>query len=328
MIKFKKILHEQPQNNDYMYFQHTLKENSLNNIVEDIKNQLLDSEGIDNWEEFVNNQKIGDCQGIVSDIKRMNIPEVECFFGELEIQEPKDENDFNKKMTHHWVEIAGEPFEFSKGTLKDYVEWIDIYGVEDEGEIEYINKIEFIKEEKINKYKIKILSNPQEPFHAPLNTILKKLCGLRTAEKEGDIEIINSTQLGKLKDQKINFEILPLNEEKIADIEKEIEINVALDKSDHAKYRQSRDPEFFISDNEIIEIVQKAIPRIAKLMVLDVIFMNSFVHVFNIADNVNIIGYLKRTEHEKVKFVVVTVMKKENFKVRPKNGKQIYTIKV
>jgi len=262
MIKFKKILHEQPQNNDYVYFQHTLKENSLNNIVEDIKNQLLDSEGIDNWEEFVNNQKMGDCQGIVSDIKRMNIPEVKCFFGELKIKDPKNENDFNRKMTHHWVEIEGEPFEFCKGTLKDYVEWIDIYGVEDEGEIEYINKIEFIKEEKI------------------------------------------------------------------ADIEKEIEINVALDKSDHAKYRQARDPEFFISDDEIIEIVKKAIPRIAKLMVLDVIFMNSFVHVFNIVDNVNIIGYLKRTEHEKVKFVVVTVMKKENFKVRPKNGKQIYTIKV
>ena len=30
-------------------------------------------------------------------------------------------------MTHHWVEINGEPYDFSKGTLKDYIDWVDMY---------------------------------------------------------------------------------------------------------------------------------------------------------------------------------------------------------
>lgn len=41
-----------------------------------------------------------------------------------------------------------------------------------------------------------------------LATILNRLCYLRTARKIGDIETINNTQLGNLRNQSIQFEIL------------------------------------------------------------------------------------------------------------------------
>ena len=40
-------------------------------------------------------------------------------------------------MTHHWVEIDGIPYDFSKGTLKDYIDFFDIYSVEIDDEWRY-----------------------------------------------------------------------------------------------------------------------------------------------------------------------------------------------
>ena len=40
-------------------------------------------------------------------------------------------------MTHHFTKINDEIYEFSKGTLKNLVDWYDIYDVESEDETIY-----------------------------------------------------------------------------------------------------------------------------------------------------------------------------------------------
>jgi hypothetical protein len=100
-------------------------------LVEKIKEYLYTTEGYDSWEDFVDNQSIGECQYIVSTIIK-NFPEVKKFFGEIEVEEPYiDENGEEQNlMTHHWVKINGEPFDFSKGTLKNYISFENIYDPE------------------------------------------------------------------------------------------------------------------------------------------------------------------------------------------------------
>jgi hypothetical protein len=107
-----------------------------NNIIEDIINYLYNSEGYDNWKEFVDNQYNGQCQSIVSDIVH-NFPMVKKVFGEIEVNDPyiDDYGDEQNLVTHHWVKIMGKYYDFSKGTLKNYISFDDIYdpSIEDAG---------------------------------------------------------------------------------------------------------------------------------------------------------------------------------------------------
>lgn len=103
-------------------------ENLNNNIIEDIKNSLVEYHGEDSWEDFVDNQEIGNCQFIVSYIIS-EFPIAEKVFGEIEVDEPyiDEDGDEQNLMTHHWVIINGTSYDFSKGTLKDYINWDDVY---------------------------------------------------------------------------------------------------------------------------------------------------------------------------------------------------------
>lgn len=59
-----------------------------------------------------------------------------------------------------------------------------------------------------NKTKIKITGAPPHgdiPFHI----LLDKFCLLRTARKVGDVEVVNNTQLGRLKFHNVPYEKLP-----------------------------------------------------------------------------------------------------------------------
>lgn len=60
--------------------------------------------------------------------------------------------------------------------------------------------------ESSNKHKIKIVSLPDSSV--PAKILLQKFCLLRNAEKVGDIEVVNNTQLGRLKDNDVEYEIL------------------------------------------------------------------------------------------------------------------------
>lgn len=129
-------------------FKNFIKENNNNSLIDEIKKSLIMETLIDDdfnetyngdldkaWEDFVDNQENGDCQGIVSGII-MNFPQVKKVFGEIEVDEPYiDEDDVEQTlMTHHWVTINGEIYDFSKGTLKDYIDWDDVYDVIVEGD--------------------------------------------------------------------------------------------------------------------------------------------------------------------------------------------------
>ena len=107
-------------------------------LIEEIKTMLYSYEDVDSWEEYVDNQTLGECQSIVSFIKK-EFPVVDSVFGEIEIDEPYYDEDGEEqyKMTHHWIEINGVIYEFSKGTLKDYIDFDDIYSVEVEDDHRY-----------------------------------------------------------------------------------------------------------------------------------------------------------------------------------------------
>jgi hypothetical protein len=61
---------------------------------------------------------------------------------------------------------------------------------------------------KSNKITVKITGFIEFPFSASLKDQLQRFCKFRTAEKVGDIETINHTQLGLLKtNTSISYEI-------------------------------------------------------------------------------------------------------------------------
>ena len=56
-----------------------------------------------------------------------------------------------------------------------------------------------------NKTKVQIISYSGD---IPLKIMLQKMCLLRSASKIGDVEVVNNTQLGRLKDNHVLFEII------------------------------------------------------------------------------------------------------------------------
>jgi len=108
--------------------------------VDDVKKYL--SSDYNNWKEFVDSQEMGDCQGIAHDIaRRFGLKRV---FGEIDVDEPyiDDDGEEQNKVTHHWIEMNGDIYDFAKGSLSDYVEFMDKYDpeVDDESVYHVINK--------------------------------------------------------------------------------------------------------------------------------------------------------------------------------------------
>ena len=56
-----------------------------------------------------------------------------------------------------------------------------------------------------NKTKVEIISYSGD---IPLNIMLQRICLLRSASKIGDVEVVNNTQLGRLRDNQVSFKIL------------------------------------------------------------------------------------------------------------------------
>ena len=115
-----------------------LKEGLNNFDIEGVKKYLYELEGNDSWKEFIDNQELGNCQSIVSDIKR-KYPFVKSVFGEIYVDESYIDEDGEEqyKMTHHWIEYKNQIYEFSKGTLKDYITFENLYDVDPENESRY-----------------------------------------------------------------------------------------------------------------------------------------------------------------------------------------------
>lgn len=104
-------------------------------VDEEEFNELYDGDLDLAWKSFVDNQENGDCQGIVSTII-YEFKTVKKVFGEIEVDEPyiDDYGDEQTLMTHHWITINDKIYDFSKGTLRDYITWDDVYDVNVEGD--------------------------------------------------------------------------------------------------------------------------------------------------------------------------------------------------
>lgn len=128
----KEIVNEIMKRIVYDYFgEDDVKESYLNNIQSA-------------WEDFIDEQKTGDSEEICNFSLIGDLPGVEIVSGEIEVDYPvyeegneydEESDDFievekeNYKVIHTWVKINNEIFEFSKGTLVDYIDWDDIYDI-------------------------------------------------------------------------------------------------------------------------------------------------------------------------------------------------------
>jgi hypothetical protein len=107
-------------------------------IVEKVKNFLVYEFDRISWHDFIDKQEMGDCQLIVSDIIR-NFPEFKKVFGEIQTDEPyiDTNNEEQNLMVHHWVKLNNVSYDFSKGTLKNYIKFNNLYDVNIEDENRY-----------------------------------------------------------------------------------------------------------------------------------------------------------------------------------------------
>lgn len=106
------------------------EEYKLDKDIQFIINEILSANDYDSWEDFLDDQSLGDCQGIISEvssiIKSNKLKGFKSVFGEIEIIDmAHDENDMGKIMTHHWILYKKEILDFSKGTLKDFIDSSD-----------------------------------------------------------------------------------------------------------------------------------------------------------------------------------------------------------
>ena len=131
----REFLNENVQNTDDL-IQQIKKSLIMETLVdEDEFNELYNGDWDLAWKNFVDNQENGDCQGIVSGII-YNFKNVKKVFGEIEVDEPyiDEYGDEQTLMTHHWITINGKIYDFSKGTLSDYINWDDMYDVNTDGD--------------------------------------------------------------------------------------------------------------------------------------------------------------------------------------------------
>lgn len=97
----------------------------------------------------------------------------------------------------------------------------------------------------------------------------------------------------------------------------EIKIEVDIESTKHSDERKFRHGEE-ITDAEILLTSRKAVPKITKALIFDHIDISDELRVFDTATNLNVICKLEGEKLSALKLVVITVMRKKDFK--PKSG--------
>lgn len=120
------------------YGERTKAEDTVNELIIKIQNALIEEHGCSSWEEFIDSQEMGDCQSIAHGIAH-DFKNVVRVFGEIEVDQPSvyDVNGRlkeNYRFTHHWLEIDGQIVDFAKGTLRENIDWPDVYSIEPDEE--------------------------------------------------------------------------------------------------------------------------------------------------------------------------------------------------
>jgi hypothetical protein len=208
-------------------------------------------------------------------------------------------------------------FSKEKGLAKKWKYDNEIYEYVPEG---YTLKIIPLKSYKSSeKRTTKDLSKPHIMSPVAKNSDVPKGMG---SEKTPDG--LSATQLHQIRRTSDGtIKLKNLVEYTIGKVSKQINVKIDIDKTVHAGQQQNR-PEGHTSDTEIIEIVNLALPEIANMLLFDEIDMGDYVLIKHRGTMINIVGALQHGNNGVIDFVVVTVMKKENF--MPKKGTKVIEV--
>src|SRR3990172_7909785 len=101
--------------------------NDLYDIIDFIEKSLAKEFDEDSFADFVDHQKLRDCQEITEFIMTLKISNIKHVIGEIKVDNPYYDSESNKysyKMVHHWILFNNIVLDFSKGTLKDFIDFI------------------------------------------------------------------------------------------------------------------------------------------------------------------------------------------------------------
>ena len=106
---------------------------------------------------------------------------------------------------------------------------------------------------------------------------------------------------------------------KIADIRKNFTISFDVQKSQHAGQRQYRHEQYMITQQQIIRSINKASDQILKDLVFDKLNLKQYFCIIDKSFNppLNIVATLLNKASSSLQFIVVTIMRKKDFKVKP-----------
>lgn len=115
---------------------------------------------------------------------------------------------------------------------------------------------------------------------------------------------------GFLKLNKYNY----LKEADIAVVSNDIKLIITLDKTVHAEQRQLRHDTAHISESDIISTVENSLRKIGLGLLFDKFDIGDNIHIQNRRTNLNVVGVLLDNKNNTLKFKIITVMIKPNFK--------------
>lgn len=111
-------------------------------------------------------------------------------------------------------------------------------------------------------------------------------------------------------------------EDTIGSISQKINVKFDINKTGHASLRQNRDIEHPISNQEILNIVNLTLSKMTNMLLFDEMNMGDYVLIKH--DDINVVGVLSPGNNNEIDFIVVTVMRKHDFK--PKSGTKVIEI--
>lgn len=113
-----------------------------------------------------------------------------------------------------------------------------------------------------------------------------------------------------------------LLEDKIGKVSRKINVTLELDNTPHGDFRRFRHNEQ-ITDKEILAVAQRAVELIGRGLLNNELNIGDYIIVRDSRTKLNIVGGLT-AKGDVLEFVVVTVMRKDNFK--PKAGTKIIDV--
>lgn len=126
------------------------------------------------------------------------------------------------------------------------------------------------------------------------------------------IEVADKMSLEDIKD------FLKLKEDKIKEVGYNFKITYDLHSTNHSIERKSRhfnSTKTLISDDELSELIESAIPKLTQYLIYNKLDIND---EFLLTDgSLNIIGTLLPEKNNVLKFLIITTMRKVGFKPKP-----------